>query len=145
MTKGESIQNIEMKFMHPFATPEVVQSALDGLASRELVGVLARRAGQKERRWEQLLTKPDAGDSVDALGVDVSVDAVEVSESATSNATASLPKRRMQGGHHDVSHGLAARTMEVRNPATGAVLRSVEVADDADIEAKLKRARAAQR
>jgi len=41
--------------MHSFADLDAVETALEGLASRELVERLPRRPGQKEERWEQRL------------------------------------------------------------------------------------------
>ena len=51
--------------MHGFGSLAEVQETLDGLAARELVASLARRPGQKEQRYEQLLggegeAEPDA-------------------------------------------------------------------------------------
>jgi uncharacterized protein len=41
--------------LHPFGSLEDVQQTLDGLAARELAVRLARRPGQKEERYAQLL------------------------------------------------------------------------------------------
>jgi hypothetical protein len=41
--------------LHPFASGEEVADTLNGLAERELVERLARRPGEREERWRQLL------------------------------------------------------------------------------------------
>jgi uncharacterized protein YceH (UPF0502 family) len=61
-TVGELKQRTER--LHRFDSLPEVDQTLRGLASRELVAPLGRRAGQKEERWEQLLgvelESPDA-------------------------------------------------------------------------------------
>jgi uncharacterized protein YceH (UPF0502 family) len=52
-TVGELKQRSER--LHHFDSIAEVVETLDGLAQRELVARLERRAGQKEERWEQLL------------------------------------------------------------------------------------------
>jgi uncharacterized protein len=52
-TPGELKQRSER--LHPFADLAAVQATLDGLIERELVARLARRPGQKEERYAQLL------------------------------------------------------------------------------------------
>jgi uncharacterized protein YceH (UPF0502 family) len=52
-TPGELKQRTER--MYRFASPADVVQTLDGLAERELVRRLDRRAGQKEERYVQLL------------------------------------------------------------------------------------------
>lgn len=52
-TPGELKQRVER--LHPFASLEGVEETLAGLVQRELVARLARRPGQKEDRFAQLL------------------------------------------------------------------------------------------
>jgi len=52
-TPGELKQRTQR--LHPFASLEELEGALDGLIDRELVRRLPRRPGQKEVRYEQLL------------------------------------------------------------------------------------------
>jgi uncharacterized protein YceH (UPF0502 family) len=48
--------------LYPFASVADVEAALAALAERELVAQLARRPGEREERWSQLLG--DAGESI---------------------------------------------------------------------------------
>jgi uncharacterized protein YceH (UPF0502 family) len=48
--------------LHPFASGAEVAETLDGLARRELVERLARRPGEREERWRQLLGEPGAAE-----------------------------------------------------------------------------------
>jgi uncharacterized protein len=61
-TPGELKQRTER--MHRFGSPVEVVQTLEGLAQRELVRRLARRPGQKEERYEQLL----GGGTTEELG-----------------------------------------------------------------------------
>jgi uncharacterized protein len=61
-TPGELKQRTER--MHRFGSPAEVVQTLEGLAQRELVRRLARRPGQKEERYEQLL----GGGTTEELG-----------------------------------------------------------------------------
>jgi uncharacterized protein len=57
--------------MHPFADLHEVQATLERLIGRELALRLARRPGQKEERYEQLLGAEQEGEAVtDAAGTD---------------------------------------------------------------------------
>ena len=47
--------------LHPFASGEAVDETLQALAGRELVQRLARRPGEREERWRQLLGAADTG------------------------------------------------------------------------------------
>ena len=52
--------------LHPFASGAEVAETLDGLARRELVERLARRPGEREERWRQLLGEPGAAEDAPA-------------------------------------------------------------------------------
>jgi uncharacterized protein len=56
-TPGELKQRTER--LHRFESPADVEVAVDGLVQRELVARLARRPGQKEQRYTQLLGGDD--------------------------------------------------------------------------------------
>jgi acyl-CoA reductase-like NAD-dependent aldehyde dehydrogenase len=106
---------------HAFAGLEDVEAALHALAVRELVRQLPRRAGQKEARWAQLLA-PEAEAAGALAGV------------AAEDADAPEPEPAAKIG----------RAMPLRNPATGEVLRTIEVDDERAVASKLDRARRAQ-
>jgi uncharacterized protein len=76
-TVGELKQRSER--LHRFGSVAEVAEVLDGLTQRELVARLARRPGQKEERWQQLLggdaepatesaAPPVPGEGADRLG-----------------------------------------------------------------------------
>jgi uncharacterized protein YceH (UPF0502 family) len=64
-TIGELKQRTER--LYPFASLAEVDETLHGLAQRELVARLARRPGQKEERWEQLLGSDGPEPATDPL------------------------------------------------------------------------------
>src|SRR3954451_4337754 len=82
---------------HGFASLDEVERVLEKLSGREMVAQLARRAGQKEARWMQLFS---AGDAITAEAP---------AEATTVDVVAPPPPA-------------VARTLDIRNPATGAVL-----------------------
>ena len=113
-TPGELKQRTDR--MHAFATTAEVESVLESMADRGLVARLVRRPGQKETRWTQLLAGIGASD-------------VAHSDSGSVEPRIEVPSAP------------TAASIVVIDPATGALVRRVEVADDADIMAKLRRAR----
>jgi acyl-CoA reductase-like NAD-dependent aldehyde dehydrogenase len=104
---------------HAFPTLDDVEAALDRLAGRELVVHLPRRAGQKEARWAQLLNA-DGGEPAAAVD-DAPIVGIE------------LPPRD------------SVSALQVRNPATGELLRTIEADDERAVASKLERARRTQR
>ncbi len=110
---------------HGFGALDDVEQVLEKLASREMVVHLPRRPGQKEARWTQLLAPTD--------------------ESAAAPVTEARPAATVAEARAEPAEPKAARTLEVRNPATGAVLRTIEVDDERAVANKLDRARRAQR
>jgi uncharacterized protein YceH (UPF0502 family) len=56
--------------MNPFESLAAVHETLDGLIERELVARLARRPGQKEERYVQLLGGDDAGGDMEPSAAD---------------------------------------------------------------------------
>jgi len=134
--------------LHPFASLAELEVVLERLSDpdRGFVARLPRRPGQKETRWTELLN---------GRGVDVSaVDARAVGNDRASDRVAPrapAPARTFAGVS---SEPLPARSftpsppspkpIPIHNPATGAVIRELEVDDDATVESKVKRARDAQ-
>ncbi|HEX5613695.1 MAG TPA: aldehyde dehydrogenase family protein [Acidimicrobiia bacterium] len=112
---------------HTFATADEIDATLRELADRGLVAVLARRPGQKEARWTQLLTPVSAPESSP-----VATHATPEPDVATDDA------RTLQ------SAAPMARRLVVRDPATGAVLDELDVDDERAVDGKIARARAAQ-
>jgi acyl-CoA reductase-like NAD-dependent aldehyde dehydrogenase len=123
-TPGELKQRTER--WHGFRSTDDVEETLRRLAGTGFVEQQARRAGQKESRWAQLIV---SGGAVSASPEET---AAPVDEPAT-EAAAGEPRVET------VEHSL-----EVRNPATGAVIRSVAVTEVSEIEQKVRRARQAQ-
>ena len=126
---GELKQRCER--LHAFASSTEIETTLAELSNREFVAILARKPGQKESRWKELLSDSTATVTATQPAPD---------HEATASGTISV------GTPSPVApHGVAAKTMVIRNPATGREIRSVEVADEVEIAAKLKRARSGQR
>ena len=120
-TPGELRQRTER--LHAFESTDAVESLLGGFAARELAIRLERRPGQKEARWATtVVAASDDGD----------------------HATDAPVHRLDADGRSDVVRSGEPR-FDVVDPATGAVLRSVEAHDETEIAAKLQRARVAQR
>ncbi len=143
-TPGELKQRSER--MHPFGAVSEIEAAMAGLAARGFVVEQARRPGQKEHRWMHLL-----GGSDTAVAVVAPTPGSSTAPSSVSGAPSPAPSpagSRPEAVHtssvvttpHSVGHAL-----ELRNPATGEVLETIDTTDDAEIAAKLRRARVAQR
>ncbi len=145
--------------LHPFASLGDIEAVLTGLAASErgLVVNLPRRPGQKESRWAELLTSTDA----DAAAVRAAAaDAARppVSTPTPTRAAASSPGSRPQ--FSPVRTGSissdplppraftpsppSAQPIPIRNPATGVLIRDIEVDGAGSVEAKVRRARDAQ-
>ncbi len=125
-TPGELKQRTER--INTFDGVDDVQATLDELGERQMVTMLERRPGQKEHRWIQLLCAPEESDSR--------------SEVVVSFDSAPTVTREPRPSHAPT---VADKTMAIINPATGDTIRTVEVADDVEIAAKLKRARVTQK
>jgi acyl-CoA reductase-like NAD-dependent aldehyde dehydrogenase/uncharacterized protein YceH (UPF0502 family) len=124
-TPGELKQRTER--WHSFRSLEDVDDVLARLAGGEFVQRLERRPGQKEARWIQLLAPVDAAAPAPAPAAAPAVE------------PAAEPQARAPEPHPARPHSL-----EVRDPATGEVLRSVAITEDGEITQKVARARAAQ-
>jgi acyl-CoA reductase-like NAD-dependent aldehyde dehydrogenase len=119
-TPGELKQRTER--WHSFRSLDDIEAALDQLRERDMARQLDRRPGQKEARWQQLLA----------------------SEVASAPATVEVvaPEPAVP---EPVEEEREARAIDVVNPATGAVVRSVAVTEPGEIAQKVGRARHAQR
>ncbi len=139
-TPGELKQRCER--IHSFATTAEVEGGLAALVEREMVVVQPRRPGQKERRWIDLVTAHDGS----AL---IGLEAEGVSERAAHDPAQSLHRGSHSGvAAASVIHAAAStapKTMTIVNPASGVTIRTVEIHNETEIAAKLKRARRAQR
>jgi len=128
-TPGELKQRSDR--WHSFRSLEDVEDALGRLAGIGFAQRLERRPGQKEARWMQLLAPADdvpAPAPPEPGPASVPVEPVEPSEPAQ-------PREPEPAQPH---------SLEVRDPATGTVLRSVAITEAGEITQKVRRARAAQ-
>jgi acyl-CoA reductase-like NAD-dependent aldehyde dehydrogenase len=141
-TPGELKQRTER--WHSFRSLADVEDALARLATAELVLRLERRPGQKESRWTQLLAPVEtaeqpardwaprertAGDGARAF----SDEPARPSEAAPAHVADREPEPIAQ-----------PHSLEVRNPATGEVVRSVAITEPGEVALKVARARRAQ-
>src|SRR5262249_19526229 len=122
-TPGELKQRTER--WHSFRSLDDVEAALDQLGQRALVEHLDRRPGQKEARFRTTITE----------GEPVAVAMAPIAPAPT--AAAPEPEPEPVRPRHD-------RSLGIRNPATGAVLREVAVTEEGEITQKVERARRAQ-
>jgi acyl-CoA reductase-like NAD-dependent aldehyde dehydrogenase/uncharacterized protein YceH (UPF0502 family) len=125
-TPGELKQRTER--WHSFRSLDDLEATLQRLAERGFAEHLTRRPGQKEARWRTLV-------------VDVPVDDAPavVVPPAAAPAPAPEPVPVVE------PPAAAERSIEIRNPATGELVRSVAVAEPGEIAQKTGRARRAQR
>ncbi len=117
-TPGELKQRTER--LHGFASLDQIEATLASLADRSMVESLARRAGQKESRWRQRFTALDDG-----------------AEAAERIA----PQARGIPADRPVTEPMAATL--AATDASGAVVRTLAVDTEREIDAKLARARSA--
>jgi acyl-CoA reductase-like NAD-dependent aldehyde dehydrogenase/uncharacterized protein YceH (UPF0502 family) len=130
-TPGELKQRTER--WHGFRSLADVEDALGRLAAADLVQQLARRPGQKEARWMQLLAPPESA-TADA----------PIREAAPPAAAAAAEPEPEAGREPEVVAPAQPHSLDIRNPATGALIRSVAVTDPSEVDQKVARARAAQ-
>ncbi len=131
-TPGELKQRSER--WHTFRSLDDIEETLQRLTEREFVRQLERRPGQKEARWMTLIVSgAGAGaPSPSATPTDAPVAPAAAPEVVPVVAPEPEPEVRRE------------RSLEVRNPATGELLRSVAVTDEREVEQKVERARRAQ-
>ena len=122
-TPGELKQRSER--WHAFRSLDDIEETLQRLAERGFVRHLERRPGQKESRWADLVV---AGD----------VAAAPTPERAAGGEPAPAPVAAAE------TAAAIERSLEIHNPATGALLRTVAMTDEREIEQKVERARRAQ-
>jgi acyl-CoA reductase-like NAD-dependent aldehyde dehydrogenase len=114
---------------HRFRSLDDVEEVLGRLAGRGFTQQLARRPGQKEARWAELLSARAAG----------------ATDAAAAPTAEVAPSPAPQSPHPAAAMPRAApHSLEVRDPATGELVRTVAVTEDGEIEQKLERARRAQ-
>ena len=99
---------------------------------------LVRRPGQKESRWVNLLTDSDEAATAPPHSPSPHASPGTADVGATS-AREPEPEPEINPGAEP-----EPRSLEVHNPATGELVRSVAVTDEREIEQKVERARRAQ-
>jgi acyl-CoA reductase-like NAD-dependent aldehyde dehydrogenase/uncharacterized protein YceH (UPF0502 family) len=128
-TPGELKQRTER--WHAFRSLDDVEEALRQLAARGFAEHRDRRPGQKEARWATRLTvAPDP--------VEAPVPAVPVAAPGAALVAAAAPPEPELPGRP-----LEVRSLEIRNPATGDMVRTVAVTEEGEIAQKVTRARSA--
>jgi acyl-CoA reductase-like NAD-dependent aldehyde dehydrogenase/uncharacterized protein YceH (UPF0502 family) len=133
-TPGELKQRSER--WHSFRSLADVEDALGRLAAAELVRQLARRPGQKEARWMQLLSPPEP------LTSDGQIADSSISDASAGSVDAAVDTST--GREPEVIAPPQPHSLDIRNPATGTVIRSVAVTDPSEVDQKVARARSAQ-
>jgi acyl-CoA reductase-like NAD-dependent aldehyde dehydrogenase/uncharacterized protein YceH (UPF0502 family) len=138
-TPGELKQRSER--WHGFRSLDDIEHTLEQLAERGFVRQLERRPGQKEARWTTLVVAADvlATASETAPAAPVPAAAAPEAAPAASVTAATPPTPAARPDDSEQQHSL-----EIRNPATGEVVRSVGVTDAREVERKVERARRAQ-
>jgi acyl-CoA reductase-like NAD-dependent aldehyde dehydrogenase/uncharacterized protein YceH (UPF0502 family) len=128
-TPGELKQRTER--WHSFRSLADIEEALDRLAGAGFVQRLERRPGQKEARWMQLLAP-----------VDIAEPAPPPPPAAPVPETPAAAAERAPDPEPAVAQ---PHSIDVHDPATGLLVRSVAVTEVGEIAQKVARARAAQR
>lgn len=132
-TPGELKQRSER--WHTFRSLDDIEETLQRLADRDFVRQLPRRPGQKESRWITLVV----------VGAEP-----EAAAAAPPAPTASAAVAPSSAGHEPMPEPepepdtRVERSLDVRNPATDELIRSVAVTDEREVEQKVERARRAQ-
>jgi len=130
-TPGELKQRTER--WHAFRSLDDVEEALRQLAARGFAEHRDRRPGQKEARWATRLTV--APDPVEAPAPAAPVAAPGAAQVAA--AAGAPPEPELPGRPPEV------RSLEIRNPSTGDLVRTVAVTEEGEIAQKVTRARRA--
>jgi len=133
-TPGELKQRTER--WHSFRSLSDVEEALGRLTEGGFVQRLERRPGQKEARWMQLLAPVDLGSAP------ARPDPFVRSSSVATDAHADAPAEALE--EREPEPVAQPHSLEVRNPATGEVIRSVAITEPGEVDQKVVRARAAQ-
>lgn len=134
-TPGELKQRAER--WHTFRSLDDIEETLQRLAERDYVRQLERRPGQKEQRWITLVVAYD--------------EPVYAAAPVAASVPAAPASTAVAAPVHEGAHDLDAvgaepemRSLEVHNPATGELIRSVAVTDEREVQRKVERARRAQ-
>jgi acyl-CoA reductase-like NAD-dependent aldehyde dehydrogenase len=122
---------------HRFRSLDDVEEVLQRLGQRGFTEALARRPGQKEVRWVQRLAPVASG--TEAPAPVATVPAPEAA--AVEERTEPTGERREREREREPAE---AHSLDVRNPATGEVIRTVAITEPGEIRQKLDRARRAQ-
>lgn len=132
-TPGELKQRTER--WHGFRSLADVEDALGRLAAAGWVQQLSRRPGQKEARWMQLLAPLDPAQAAQ----------LEANRPEPVRFAAPAPVAQDREEPAAALAPAQPHSIEVHNPATGELIRSVAVTDPGEIDQKVARARSAQR
>jgi acyl-CoA reductase-like NAD-dependent aldehyde dehydrogenase/uncharacterized protein YceH (UPF0502 family) len=137
-TPGELKQRTER--WHSFRSLEDVDDVLGRLAGADFAQRLERRPGQKEARWIQLLA-PVEGAAAASRGA-----TAPRAEEPAAEPQAGEPESPAQAASASPTPVEPAQphSLEIRDPATGDVLRAVAITEAGEIAQKVARARAAQ-
>ena len=133
-TPGELKQRSER--WHAFRSLDDIEETLQRLADREYVRQLVRRPGQKESRWVTLVAPSTETAAAAAVAVAAPVPAAP--------GSIAPPETVVAIDVDAVGAEPEPRSLEVHNPATGELVRSVAVTDRREVERKVERARRAQ-
>jgi acyl-CoA reductase-like NAD-dependent aldehyde dehydrogenase len=135
-TPGELKQRTER--WHSFRSLDDLEETLHRFAEKGYVRQLERRPGQKESRWVNLVVEP--GEAPDA-----SAATAPATVPTQSGPAPTLGETAATAAEEPVAAPAAIeRSLDVRNPATGDVIRSVAMTDEREIAQKVERARRAQ-
>ena len=142
-TPGELKQRTER--WHSFRSLADVEDALARLAAAEMVQQLTRRPGQKESRWTQLLAPIETSEGPARFQPAPAAARPERTDAATDmHADAHTHTHAEIAAEREPAPIARPHSIEVRNPATGEVIRSVAITEEGEIAQKVARARAAQ-
>lgn len=125
-TPGELKQRTDR--MHDFGSLDALEATLGSLTEGGFVSRVERRPGQKEARWRELLSEPNALEDHVRAPTGTSNESATDSVSTESDHEAPEPAR-----------------LDVIDPRTATLIRSLATDSDHEVDAKVARARAAQR
>ncbi len=134
-TPGELKQRSER--WHAFRSLDDIEETLQRLAERGFVRQLPRRPGQKESRWVTLVVE---GADAESGGGPPAAPTAAASTGVAPPTAASEPGPEPE----PEPDTRVERSLDVRNPATDELIRSVAVTDEREVEQKVERARRAQ-
>ncbi len=122
---------------HTFRSLDDVEQTLQRLAAGEFIVQLPRRPGQKEQRWMQLLAPTPEPAAWVAPSAPAPVGAPAGATPAAGGAAGPPPAVEAEPRPPAAPE---AHSVEIRNPATGELVRTVAVTEAGEIEQKLRRA-----